>query len=37
MGVGVWKVEVVVVRLFALEIGREGRRWVVQAKTGDLA
>jgi hypothetical protein len=37
MGVGVWKVGVVVVRLFVLEVGRGGRRWVVQARTGDLA
>jgi hypothetical protein len=26
-----------VVRLFVLEVGRGGRRWVVQARTGDLA
>ena len=37
MGVGVLKVGEGVVRLLVAEIGREDRRWVVQAKTGDLA
>ena len=37
MGVGVLKVGEGAVRLFVLEIGEGGRRWVVQARTGDLA